>query len=220
MGNQSRIRTDPSTTDIRAVFRRIDANQKMPTATPLWWRGVRGGRFLQEVTMLKTAAAAITVLLVAASPIAHAQSAPTSKTDASANDSTMLTDVRIQVIKAALQLTPAQEKYWPAVEQAIRFRAKDRQERVAKLKERIEHLHEGGPAEFLRNPDPVEFLNSRSGTLAQRSADLKKLADAWQPLYQTLDADQKQRMRFVAMFLIAKVRDAAGQARDEDIDDE
>jgi S-adenosylhomocysteine hydrolase len=170
--------------------------------------------------MLKTAAAAITVLLVAGAPIAHAQSAPTSTTDASANDTAMRTDVRIHVVKAALQLTPAQEKYWPAIEQAIRFRAKDRQERLAKIRERAERLHDGGPAEFLNNPDPVEFLNWRSGALAQRSAGLKKLADAWQPLYQTLDADQKQRMRFVTMLLIAEVRDAVGQARDEDLDDE
>lgn len=170
--------------------------------------------------MLKTAAAAMTVLFVAVSPAAHAQSTPPSKTDASATDTAMLTDVRINVIKSALQLTPEQEKYWPAIEQAIRFRAKDRLERLAKLKERAEHLHEGGPAEFLSSPDPVEFLNWRADSLAQRSAGLKKLADAWQPLYQTLNPDQKQRIRFVTMMLLAEVRNAVGQARDDDFDDE
>jgi hypothetical protein len=46
----------------------------------------------------------------------------------------------------------------------------------------------------LRDRNPVEFLQRRSTALAQRSADLKKLADAWQPLYQTLSPDQKKRM--------------------------
>jgi hypothetical protein len=170
--------------------------------------------------MLKTAAAAVSVLLAAASPAAHAQNAPASQTVGSAVDGNVITDVRIRVIKAALQLTPEQQKYWPAVEEAIRFRAKDRQERLARLRERDEKMHEPGLGESLGSPDPVEFLNRRAGALAQRSAGLKKLAGAWEPLYRTLDPDQKQRMRFVTMFLLAKVRDAAGQARDDEPDDE
>jgi hypothetical protein len=34
-----------------------------------------------------------------------------------------LTDARINITKAVLQLTADQEKYWPAVEDAIRTRA-------------------------------------------------------------------------------------------------
>jgi hypothetical protein len=34
-----------------------------------------------------------------------------------------LTDLRVGIVKAALQLKPDQEKYWPALEQAIRDRA-------------------------------------------------------------------------------------------------
>jgi hypothetical protein len=36
-----------------------------------------------------------------------------------------LTDVRIDIVKIALKMTPDQEKYWPAVEDAIRARAKN-----------------------------------------------------------------------------------------------
>lgn len=43
-----------------------------------------------------------------------------------AADRNTLTDMRIDLVKAALQLTPEQEKYWPAVESAIRSRADDR----------------------------------------------------------------------------------------------
>ncbi|WP_342723112.1 hypothetical protein AAFG07_28500 [Bradyrhizobium sp. B097] len=35
--------------------------------------------------------------------------------------------MRVGIVKAALQLTPDQEKYWPAIEDAIRTRAKNRQ---------------------------------------------------------------------------------------------
>jgi hypothetical protein len=38
----------------------------------------------------------------------------------------------------------------------------------------------------LRNRDPIAFLQRRSQALAQRSADLDKLAEAWQPFYNTL----------------------------------
>ena len=47
--------------------------------------------------------------------------------------------------------------------------------------------------------DPVELMRGRADALAQRAANLKKLAEAWGPLYQSLNPDQKQRMRLLAM---------------------
>jgi hypothetical protein len=44
--------------------------------------------------------------------------------------------------------------------------------------------------------------------LVQRAATLKKFADAWKPLYQSLDSDQKKRMRFLAMHVVHELRDA------------
>jgi hypothetical protein len=35
--------------------------------------------------------------------------------------------------------------------------------------------------------------------LAAKAAALKKLADAWAPLYQSLNPDQKQRMRLLVI---------------------
>ena len=49
-----------------------------------------------------------------------------------------------------------------------------------------------------REVDPVELTRGRADALAQRAANLKKLADAWAPLYQTLNPDQKERMRLLA----------------------
>jgi len=40
-------------------------------------------------------------------------------------------------------------------------------------------------------------MHRRADALAQRGASLKKLADAWQPLYQSFNPDQKRRMRLL-----------------------
>ena len=46
--------------------------------------------------------------------------------------------------------------------------------------------------------DLVDVVRRRADALAQRSAELKQLADAWQPLSATLTPEQKQRLRFFA----------------------
>ena len=93
-----------------------------------------------------------------------------------------MTDARIGIVKAVLQLTPEQAKYWPAVEEAIRARAQTRYQRIAAVAERLGQQ---------RAVDPVELLRGRADALAQRAAGLKKLADALQPLYQSLSPETK-----------------------------
>jgi hypothetical protein len=57
-------------------------------------------------------------------------------------------------------------------------------------------------------------LGSRSAdTLAQRASDLKKLADTWQPLYQTLDSDQKRRTDFLIIFVLREMGNGVEQRR-------
>jgi hypothetical protein len=133
-----------------------------------------------------------------------------------------LTDGEINIVKAALQLTPDQEKFWPAIEDAIRARAKDRQARIAVAAARMAARRDGSPLEALRDRNPVEFLQRRVDALAQRAADLKKFADAWQPLYQTLNPEQKRRMGFLTIAVLREMRDTAEQRRlrSEDDDDE
>ena len=83
--------------------------------------------------MLKMAVAGTTALFLCASPIANAQSSQTSSPASperlNAADRNNLTDMRIDLVKAALHLTPEQEKLWPPVESAIRARAEDRKAR-------------------------------------------------------------------------------------------
>jgi len=87
-----------------------------------------------------------------------------------------------------------QEKYWPAVEEAIRYRATGRQARLANVAARADEMRDGNAVENLRNRNPIDFLRRRADALSQRSAELRRLAEAWQPLYQTLTADQRQRL--------------------------
>jgi hypothetical protein len=166
--------------------------------------------------MLKIVVAGTTALFLAASPIANAQTSQTSSATPerlNAADRNTLTDMRIDLVKAALQLTPDQEKYWPAVESAIRARAEDRKARIAKIGETVGRRADENRVEALRNRDPITFLQRRSEALAQRSADLDKLAEAWQPLYKTLNPEQRQRMAAIAILVLHDMSDAVDRRR-------
>jgi len=117
-------------------------------------------------------------------------------------------------------MTPDQEKYWPAIEDVIRSRAKERQARLEGVAARADERSERSRIEVVRDRNPIEFLNRRSDALAQRSAELKKLATSWQPLYQTLTPDQKRRLGFVAIVALRELRDAAEQRRLQAADEE
>jgi len=167
--------------------------------------------------MLKTVAAGLTALFVTASSLAYAQAPSTAGSEQeeprlSAADLNALTDARIGIVKAALQLTPEQAKYWPAVEEAIRNRAMGRQTRLAARR------REQGDSDR----DPIDTVRHRADALAQRSAELKQLADAWQPLYSSLSPDQKQRLRVFAVHILRMVPRAIDLRRmqNEDEDDE
>ena len=173
--------------------------------------------------MLKTISAGMTALaVITASSLAYAQgpSAGPASPRITAADLNAVTDARIGIIKAALQLTPDQEKYWPAIEEAIRARAKDRMTRLEAVTTGAAERADRSPMENVRDRDPIAFMNRRADALAQRSADLKKLATAWQPLYQTLTQDQKRRMGFVAVVVLRDLRDRAEQRRMEAADDD
>ena len=154
--------------------------------------------------MLKIITVGVATFLVTASPLAYAQ-APSAVVNVGT-----LTDMQISLVKAALQLTPDQEKYWPTIEEAIRAKAQDRETRVTAAAKRLAELRQN-PIEVLQTPNPVEFLQTRADALAQRSADLKKLASAWQPLYATLTSDQKKRMASLTLFVLREMSSSMEQ---------
>jgi hypothetical protein len=138
----------------------------------------------------------------------------------SALDWNKLTDLRIDLVKAALQLTPEQTKLWPPVENAIRARAEDRKARFAKVAETMGKRVDESSADIMANRDPIAFLQRRAEALAQRSVDLNKLAEAWQPLYKTLSPEQRQRMVALAVFVLRDMSDAVERRRANSDDDD
>jgi hypothetical protein len=171
--------------------------------------------------MFKIAAAAVAAFVVAAPPAAYAQDQSGAKQGyLTAAEPDSLTDLRIEIVKAALQLTPNQEKYWPAIEDAIRTRAKHRIARLENLAHRASELQDSHPLELALNRNPVDFMNRRADALAQRSGDLKKLADAWKPLYQALSPDQKRRMALLRIVVLREVASRMGGPGGQFYDDE
>jgi LTXXQ motif family protein len=173
--------------------------------------------------MFKMAAAGITALFVAASPFAYAQSQSAtpqgSQNTGALGEPNDITDLRIEVLQSALQLTPTQQQYWPAVENAIRTRAQHRATRLQNLSDRVSQVSDS-PVEALLNRNPVDFMHRRADALAQRSSDLKALADAWQPLYQVLSQDQKRRLALVRIIAFRAVMNRLGSSNDDDYGEE
>ena len=142
--------------------------------------------------MWKALVAGTTMLTIAGSTLASAQQPPAAersqRAQLTADDIAAFTDARIAGLKAALKLTPAQEKNWPAVEQALRDIGK---ERIARREAR---------AAAGQTTDATERLRERADALTTRAAALRRLADAEKPLYQSLDQAQKRRFGMAIRF--------------------
>jgi len=171
--------------------------------------------------MLKVVTAGVAAFFVAVSPLAYAQSdSPEHQERITTADIAALTDARVNIVKTALQLTPDQEKYWPAIEDAIRARAKDRETRIENIEKRASERRERSVIEVLRDRNPVDFMHRRAEALAQRATDLQKLADAWEPLYKSLTPEQKRRMGQLAVVALIGVRNRIEDRRSQNEEDD
>jgi hypothetical protein len=102
-----------------------------------------------------------------------------------ANQMVAQTDANTARIKADLRLTPEQEKNWSGLATALHDIGVKRADSLVAF--RTEHARQKDSG------DLIEYLNSRGKLLGERSANVKKLADAAQPLYASLDEQQKRR---------------------------
>jgi LTXXQ motif family protein len=104
-------------------------------------------------------------------------------------DRAAFTDARIAAVKAGLKLNADQEKLWPPVEAAVRDFAKLRIDRAnARMNAQRDDTKD------TPRPDPVTRLRDRADTMAATAAAMKRIADAADPLYKTLDDGQKRRL--------------------------
>jgi LTXXQ motif family protein len=103
----------------------------------------------------------------------------------SANQIADQMSARTARIKADLRLTPEQEKNWSGFESAMSDIGKTRADRQIAMQ--AERAQQRGPI------DAIDQMRRESKFLSERSVERKKLADAAQPLYASLNEQQKQR---------------------------
>jgi hypothetical protein len=143
--------------------------------------------------MNKFAIAAVAALSIAGSTAVYAQyhrpwmSEHMRHMRMNPEDRAAFVDARIAAVHAGLKLNADQEKLWPPVETAVRDFAKLRIDRAnARMN--------AAPDSADKADDPVARLRQRADDMAASSAALKKIADAADPLYKTLDDGQKRRL--------------------------
>jgi zinc resistance-associated protein len=135
--------------------------------------------------MWKSIIAGTAALAIASTSLVYAQLA--SRPDGgqrwrpSSEDMRAFGEARLAALKAGLMLTPEQAKNWPAYEQAARDFGKLRIDRRMAMRS-------APPSD-----DSVERLRRRATAMSDTGAALKKLADATEPLYKSLDENQKRR---------------------------
>src|SRR5712672_856905 len=141
--------------------------------------------------MKKVLLAGVAALAIAGSTVVYAQHRPWFHDHVRINpeDRAALTDARIAAVKTGLKLTPEQEKLWPPLEAAVRDLAKLRIDRAnARMNAERDSQDSQKP------DDPVARLRDRADTMAASAAAMKRIADAADPLYKTLDDGQKRRL--------------------------
>ncbi len=143
--------------------------------------------------MKKILLAGVTGLVLAGSitAYAHERGHWHHQTRMAPEDRAAFLDARIAAVHAGLRLNADQEKLWPPLESAVRDFMKLRTDRAnARMAAREDRMR-GADA---RGGDPVERLRQRAEAMGDNAAALKKIADAADPLYKTLDDGQKRRL--------------------------
>jgi LTXXQ motif family protein len=145
--------------------------------------------------MKKVLLAGVAALAIAGTTVVYAQHRPWSHDHVrmSPEDRAAFTDARIAAVKAGLKLTPDQDKLWSPVETAVRDFAKLRMDRAnARMQAKQDDAKDAQQPD-----DPVARLRARADNMATTAAALKRIADAADPLYKTLDDGQKRRLRIL-----------------------
>jgi len=146
--------------------------------------------------MRKFAIAGVAALAIAASTAVYAQHRwfhdHMGYTQMSPEDRAAMADARIAAVHAGLKLSADQEKLWPPLEGAVRELVKIRLDRAAARAAEAAAGKSDQP-----KPDPVARLRSRADRMMASGAAMKKIADAADPLYKTLDDGQKRRLRIL-----------------------
>jgi hypothetical protein len=110
----------------------------------------------------------------------------TDRAELPANQIADQADARTAHIKADLRLTPEQEKNWSGFESAMHDLGKKPADRAIAARSE-EAQQKSGPV------NAIELMRKEANLESEHAVDQKALADAAQPLYASLDAQQKRR---------------------------
>jgi zinc resistance-associated protein len=117
----------------------------------------------------------------------------------SQEDRAAFTDARIAALKAGLRLTRDQEKHWPAFETALRDLAKMHEERHSGRRQNEARAGDrSDDADGRADPSSVERLRRHAEMMIKAGESLQRLANAQEPLYQSLDDSQKNRFQILS----------------------
>jgi hypothetical protein len=117
---------------------------------------------------------------------------------------------RLSSLKAALRLTPEQERHWAAYESALQSLSSVHRERMAVMQDQS-------------TTDPTQRLRQRADVLSKMSAALTRVAEAQEPLYNSLEEAQKRRFAEFSPASFVGMRrhhedDDRRASRDDDMD--
>ena len=140
---------------------------------------------MRKTLTLFTAAVLLTGTAFAGSAVARDRSDRSDRSELTANQMTDQAAARAAQLKADLRLTPEQEKNWSAFEVSVVEMWKNQTQR--RIAWRAAH------AKQQENVDLIDEMRKEADEQIDRSNERKKLADASQPLYASLDDQQKRR---------------------------
>ncbi|GGC54441.1 Spy/CpxP family protein refolding chaperone [Chelatococcus reniformis] len=100
----------------------------------------------------------------------------------SAEDARAILNARLAALKAVIELTPEQDKLWPALETAVRDIVKDAAQR------RAQRSQQPPPATFL------DVLGRIADAEETRGKDLRRFVEAAKPFVASLSDAQKRRV--------------------------
>jgi hypothetical protein len=109
-----------------------------------------------------------------------------------ADRETML-DAKLAGMKAGLGLTADQEKLWGPFESAVRDADKSRMDAMRQM---MQMRAQG------ERMSPIDHLDAMADRLSQGAANIKKIADAAKPLYDSLDDSQKHKFGMLGHMLM------------------
>jgi hypothetical protein len=110
-----------------------------------------------------------------------------------AADRETVLDAKLAGMKAGLALTADQEKLWRPFQSAVQDAARSRMDAMRQI------MQTRAPGEQM---SPVDHLEAIANRLSQGATDVRKIADAAKPLYNSLDESQKHKFGMLGRMLM------------------